>query len=79
MAEEKPQRQDGSQPERATGQRQDHRAAPPGHKIPGETPNLDDPEGAATDSGPSRAVQRKAQDADHGQRQHPPGRDTDPD
>jgi hypothetical protein len=46
MAEEKQERQDGSQPERGTGQRQDHRAAPPGHKIPGEPANLDDPERA---------------------------------
>lgn len=44
MANEKPERQDGSQPERGTGQRQDHRAAPPGHKVPGEAANLDDPE-----------------------------------
>jgi len=44
MAEQKRERQDGSQPERGTGQRQDHRAAPPGHKIPGEAANLDDPE-----------------------------------
>jgi len=46
MNEEASERQDGSQPERGTGQRQDHRAAPPGHKIPGEPPNLDDPEAA---------------------------------
>jgi hypothetical protein len=46
MDERKPERQDGSQPERGTGQRQDHRAAPPGHKVPGESPNLDDPESA---------------------------------
>jgi hypothetical protein len=44
MADEKPERQDGSQPERGTGQRQDHRAAPPGHKVPGEAANLDDPD-----------------------------------
>lgn len=43
-SERAPERQDGSQPERGTGQRQDHRAAPPGHKIPGEAANLDDPE-----------------------------------
>jgi hypothetical protein len=46
MDDEKQERQDGSQPERGTGQRQDHRAAPPGHRIPGEPPNLDDPEAA---------------------------------
>ena len=46
MDEEKPEREDGSQPERGTGQRQDHRAAPPGHKIPGEAANLGDPEAA---------------------------------
>jgi hypothetical protein len=45
MAEEQEQ-QDGSQPERGTGQRQDHRAAPPGHRVPGEAPNLADPEGS---------------------------------
>jgi hypothetical protein len=26
-------------PDRGTGQRQDHRAAPPGHRLPGEPPN----------------------------------------
>jgi hypothetical protein len=46
MDEPKPERQDGSQPERGTGQRQDHRAAPPGHEIPAEPPNLDDSESA---------------------------------
>jgi hypothetical protein len=50
MDEAKPERQDGSQPERGTGQRQDHRAAPPGHKVPGETANLDDPEAAGIES-----------------------------
>ena len=44
MEEEQHESQDGSQPERGTGQRQDHRAAPPGHRVPGEPPNLDDPE-----------------------------------
>ena len=46
MEEDQQKRQDGSQPERGTGQRQDHRAAPPGHRIPGEAPNMDDPEAA---------------------------------
>lgn len=46
MDDKKRESQDGSQPERGTGQRQDHRAAPPGHRIPGEPPNLDDPEAA---------------------------------
>jgi hypothetical protein len=46
MEEQKHEPEDGSQPERGTGQRQDHRAAPPGHRIPGEAPNLDDPEAA---------------------------------
>jgi hypothetical protein len=46
MEEQKREPEDGSQPERGTGQRQDHRAAPPGHRIPGEPPNLEDPEAA---------------------------------
>ena len=46
MDDEKQEREDGSQPERGTGMRQDHRAAPPGHKVPGEPPNLDDREEA---------------------------------
>jgi hypothetical protein len=41
---EEPKSEDGSAPERGTGQRQDHRAAPPGHTIPdeGRDPELDE-------------------------------------
>jgi hypothetical protein len=46
MDDEKQEREDGSQPERGTGMRQDHRAAPRGHRVPGEPPNLDDAEAA---------------------------------
>jgi hypothetical protein len=49
MDETQPEPEDGSQPERGTGQRQDHRAAPPGHEIPREPDDLDDAEGAERD------------------------------
>ncbi|MFL5907790.1 MAG: hypothetical protein ACJ75Z_09375 [Solirubrobacterales bacterium] len=53
MSAEQPDRQDGSQPERGTGQRQDHRAVPPGHEVPNEGSNLDDPEDADPAATPS--------------------------
>jgi hypothetical protein len=61
MAEEQGQ-QDGSRPERGTGQRQDHRAAPPGHRVPGEAPNLADPEepGEAEDGPEDEGRERAA-------------------
>ena len=49
MAGDSPDPEDGSQPQGGTGQRQDHRAAPPGHKVPGEKANLDDPERASVE------------------------------
>jgi hypothetical protein len=61
MDDKKRESQDGSQPERGTGQRQDHRAAPPGHRIPGEPPNLDDP--AAADQ-PEEGQEQARSDSD---------------
>jgi hypothetical protein len=49
MDETKREPEDGSQPERGTGQRQDHRPAPPGHEIPREPDDLDDAEGSDRD------------------------------
>jgi hypothetical protein len=49
MEDNKPEPENGSQPERGTGQRQDHRAAPPGHEIPRERDEVDDPEAAERD------------------------------
>jgi hypothetical protein len=46
MAEHERDTENGSRPERGTGQRQDHRAAPPGHRVPGEGRNLGDTEDA---------------------------------
>jgi hypothetical protein len=50
--------EDGSQPERGTGQRQDHRPAPPGHEIPREPDDLDDEE-AERDEEQQRASRRE--------------------
>ena len=66
MEDEGHEPQDGSQPDGGTGQRQDHRAAPPGHRIPDEPPNLDDPEaadegeGAEENSEPARSESDQA-------------------
>jgi hypothetical protein len=49
MTEHDPDPEDGALPERGTGQRQDHRAAPPGHTVPGEAENLADDEDTETD------------------------------
>jgi hypothetical protein len=49
MDDTKPEPADGSQPERGTGQRQDHRPAPPGHEIPSEPDEVDDEEGLGPD------------------------------
>jgi hypothetical protein len=55
MDKTQPEPEDGSQPERGTGQRQDHRAAPPGHEIPREPDDLDDAEAADRDEEDERA------------------------
>jgi hypothetical protein len=59
MDESQREPEDGSQPERGTGQRQDHRPAPPGHEIPREPDDLDDEE-AERDEEQQRASRREA-------------------
>jgi hypothetical protein len=49
MEKTQPEPEDGSQPERGTGHRQDHRPAPPGHEIPREPDDLDEAEVAERD------------------------------
>jgi hypothetical protein len=59
MDESQREPEDGSQPERGTGQRQDHRPAPPGHEIPREPDDLDDEE-PERDEEQQRASRREA-------------------